>query len=79
MMLNVDPSTPIASDAEIRAAVDTLKAFEANGAAAGKDNASLWRARQLKESAVHPDTGEIVPGPFRMAGYVPFNGPVSWP
>lgn len=40
------------------------------------DNAELWRARQLRDSAVHPDTGEIVPRPFRMSGYVPFNGPV---
>jgi hypothetical protein len=28
------------------------------------------------ESSVHPDTKQIIPEPFRMAGYVPFNGPV---
>ncbi|KAF4659700.1 hypothetical protein FOL47_007476 [Perkinsus chesapeaki] len=36
----------------------------------------LWKARKLKESAIHPDTGEMIPQPFRMSGYVPFNGPV---
>ena len=39
-------------------------------------NEQLWSARQLRDSAMHPDTGEIIPRPFRMAGYVPFNGPV---
>jgi hypothetical protein len=40
------------------------------------ENTRLWGARKLVESAIHPDTGEVVPLPFRMAGYVPFNGPV---
>ena len=40
------------------------------------DDATCWRARALKESAVHPDTGLIIPRPFRMSGYVPYNGPV---
>ena len=36
----------------------------------------MWKAQLLVQSAVHPDTGEIVPKPFRMAGYVPFNVPI---
>ena len=40
------------------------------------DDATCWRARALKEAAVHPDTGLIIPRPFRMSGYVPYNGPV---
>lgn len=37
----------------------------------------MWNAQTLVQSAVHPDTGEIIPKPFRMSGYVPFNLPVS--
>lgn len=36
----------------------------------------LWDLRQLAESAIHPDTDQIVPRPARMTGYVPFNGPI---
>jgi hypothetical protein len=45
-------------------------------AAAKYTDAQLWAAHKLKESAVHPDTGEIIPQAVRMSGYVPYNGPV---
>ena len=75
MLSTMDPSTLFASDEEVRKATDLLKNFEKTGKATAT-NEELWKARQLRDSAVHPDTGEIVPRPFRMAGYVPFNGPV---
>jgi hypothetical protein len=37
----------------------------------------LWEAKRISEAALHPDTGEEIPRPFRMSGYVPFNGPVA--
>lgn len=36
----------------------------------------MWDAQLLVQSAVHPDTGDIIPRPFRMSGYVPFNAPI---
>jgi len=42
----------------------------------GTADRALWEARRIVESAVHPDTGDWIPRPFRMSGYVPFNGPV---
>ena len=36
----------------------------------------LWEARRIADSALHPDTGEVIPRPFRMSGYVPYNGPI---
>lgn len=39
-------------------------------------NRELWEAKRIVDSAVHPDTGEIVPRPFRMSGFLPFNGPI---
>ena len=37
---------------------------------------TLWEARRIAEAALHPDTGEVIPRPFRMSGYVPYNGPI---
>ena len=39
----------------------------------GTTNADLWKARQIKEAAVHPQTGEIIPLPFRFAAFAPVN------
>jgi sideroflexin-5 len=36
----------------------------------------LWQAKKIKDAIVHPDTGEKVPMPFRMSGFVPFGVPV---
>ena len=38
---------------------------------------ALWEAQRISSAAIHPDTGDIIPAPFRMSGYVPFNGPIS--
>ena len=32
--------------------------------------------QRVASAALHPDTGEFIPHPFRMSGYVPFNGPI---
>lgn len=32
-----------------------------------------WKAKQLVQSSVHPDTGEAIPLPFRMSAFVPTN------
>jgi len=37
---------------------------------------ALWESKRIVDAALHPDTGETVPAPFRMSGYVPFNGPI---
>ena len=36
----------------------------------------LWESRRIVESAIHPDTKETIPRPFRMSGYLPFNTPL---
>ena len=40
-------------------------------------DSTLWKAKRIYESAVHPDTGDFIPRPFRMSGYVPYNGPIT--
>ena len=37
---------------------------------------TLWEAHRISCSSIHPDTLESIPHPFRMSGYVPFNGPI---
>jgi tricarboxylate carrier len=77
-MLNIcDPLMLFFPSEKIREAVAILKEYEMKGNVNMIPDSLLWQYRKLKESAVHPDTGDIIPLPFRMSGYVPFNGPVS--
>lgn len=81
-LTNCDPSTLMAREKDISAAQALLERFRstpeafAGEAGARPQDADLWAARKLVEASVHPDTKGIIPEPFRMAGYVPFNGPV---
>jgi len=64
------PSWPslLASDAEIERARAALR-----GASLAPSGPEAARARYLVNAAVHPDTGEIIALPFRMAAHVPAN------
>jgi len=37
---------------------------------------SLWEAQRISGATLHPDSGDVIPQPFRMSGYTPFNGPI---
>lgn len=59
-----------------------LAAFKADGGAAvrgrlgaGADDA-LWAAKRLRDGATNPGTGERIPAPVRMAGFIPVNIPL---
>ena len=39
-------------------------------------NHALWEAHRISTASLHPDTQSLIPAPFRMSGYVPFNGPI---
>jgi sideroflexin-5 len=54
---------------------DPQQAAENTKSAVNMERA-LWEARRLVEAAIHPDTHEFIPRPFRMSGYVPYNGPI---
>jgi hypothetical protein len=43
---------------------------------AGVGNEQLWTASKVYSSAIHPDTGERIPAPFRMCGYAVFGSPI---
>jgi len=85
MMLACDPTLLIYPPSHIRSLKVQVDEFrsecEKNG---GKplvplstdENREMWEKHRIVSSALHPDTGEIIPHPFRMSGFLPFNGPI---
>lgn len=84
MLLACDPALLLYTNEQVLQAKALLDRHSrgANDDKAGDDgsdtptNPELWKARRIVDAAIHPDTGEIIPRPFRMSGYVPYNGPV---
>lgn len=82
MLLACDPALLLHTESTIMAAQQTL--FEAEETMlqnphrklSPKESRKLWEAKRIVEGALHPDTGEVIPRPFRMSGYVPYNGPI---
>jgi tricarboxylate carrier len=73
MLLACDPKLLMYSEAE----VSDCQAFVQDYKSQPQEmDRALWEAKRIYESAIHPDTGDIIPRPFRMSGYVPCNGPV---
>ncbi|KAI5480704.1 mitochondrial carrier protein, tricarboxylate/iron carrier [Pseudohyphozyma bogoriensis] len=72
------PLTLFASSAELKDAQKLLEEYTAGvgkGRAAWgrEEEAGIWKAKQLVDSSLHPDTGLPVPLPFRMSAFVPTN------
>ncbi|KAL7529222.1 hypothetical protein ACHAXR_002855 [Thalassiosira sp. AJA248-18] len=82
MLLACDPSLLINSGAEVircKAMVDDYESHLQNlpeGVSEVEMSRKLWEAQRVAGAALHPDTGDTIPHPFRMSGYVPFNGPI---
>eukprot|EP00536_Pseudo-nitzschia_multiseries_P009365 jgi/Psemu1/242048/estExt_Genewise1.C_2590018 len=81
MLLACDPTLLLYGEDHVRAAQERLREAAAAERDTGSstvfmDSRSLWESKRIVESALHPDTGEFIPRPFRMSGYVPYNGPI---
>ena len=75
MLLACDPRLLLYSEDQVRRCQDMIKDYQTY---VGQDmDRALWEAKRISEAALHPDTGNVIPRPFRMSGYVPFNGPVA--
>ena len=82
MLLACDPSLLFYSGEEVsrcKAMVDDYENQLTNlpdGVSESEMSRKLWEAQRISNAALHPDTGDTIPHPFRMSGYVPFNGPI---
>lgn len=72
----IDPKTLFASQSQLDESVKLLDDYKSGKLGPAVSNKDLWEAQKLKQSTLHPDTGEKIFMPFRMSGYVPFNSPI---
>jgi hypothetical protein len=75
MLLACDPRLLFYSDEEVQQASKLLQDASQYRHDRTMDR-TLWEAKRMMEAALHPDTGETIPRPFRMSGFVPYNGPI---
>jgi sideroflexin-5 len=71
MLLQCDPRLLFYTEEQVRQAKEMVDHYQENK----KSDRALWEARRLYESALN-DAGQVVPRPFRMSGFVPYNGPI---
>lgn len=82
MLLACDPSLLFCSGDKVQRCkkmVDEYKTHLTNlpeGTTETEMSRKLWEAQRVASAALHPDTGDTIPLPFRMSGFVPFNGPI---
>jgi hypothetical protein len=76
MLMACDPRLLFYSDEQVQKAKKLLDGASQYSQDRTMDR-TLWEARRVVEAALHPDTGETIPRPFRMSGFVPFNGPIG--
>eukprot|EP00966_Prymnesium_polylepis_P058918 1365468-Prymnesium_polylepis.1 len=74
-----DVSTLVLSRAQVDTHLALLQRFEADGQQPSADgvlapsDAELWRARKVRDAVIHPETGEMIPAPFRFSAFAPAN------
>jgi len=82
MLLACDPTLLFKSGAEVQRCKDLVEDWTnqmnnlPEGMTETEMSRKLWEAQRVAGAALHPDTGDTIPLPFRMSGYVPFNGPI---
>ncbi|XP_073775761.1 sideroflexin-5a isoform X14 [Danio rerio] len=72
----IDPRTLFVSGRRLNECMKLLDQFKNGTLPPGVTNGQLWKAQKIKQAIIHPDTGEKIPMPFRMSGFVPFGTPV---
>ncbi|KAJ3121807.1 hypothetical protein HK098_003348 [Nowakowskiella sp. JEL0407] len=70
-----DPRNLLNTNAQIENAKSLVQDYKAGKfeIQSKADEEKLWKAKRLLDSTIHPDTGEKIFLPFRMAGFVPTN------
>jgi len=70
--LTANPINCLATDAQLDMAKDTVEKYR-RGELNHLTEDEIWKAKNLMDSAFHPDTGEKMFLPGRMSAQVPFN------
>jgi len=73
----LDVRTLFTSKAELARCCSILQHFKQGTLPPTVTNEELWHARKIKESMVHPETGETVFPLFRFAAFAPVNIPIA--
>lgn len=76
MLLACDPYLLSYSEERVRSSQEMVKNWHQWFNGTPEMDRTLWEAKRIADAAVHPDTNEVIPRPFRMSGYVFYNGPV---
>ncbi|XP_055327281.1 sideroflexin-5-like [Paramacrobiotus metropolitanus] len=72
----IDPRTLLTSDTKLQQCRQLLENYKNGTLPPGITDQDLWEAQKVVQAIIHPDTGEKIPMPFRMSGYVPFGSPI---
>ena len=73
----IDPRTLFTTDEQLKKAQALLDAYRDNRLHPGVGTEELWQAQKIVQAIIHPDTGQKIPMPFRMSGYVPFGAYIT--
>jgi len=68
-----DMRTLLATSETIKESQTILKKYKETGEIPDGDVERLWKAKQVVETSLHPDTGETIPRIFRVSAFVPAN------
>lgn len=76
MLLACDPRLLLYNEDEVRQCQSLIWNYGAVVDGTTETDRILWEAKRIADSGLHPETDEWIPRAFRMAGYLPFNGPI---
>ena len=65
MLLACDPRLLFYSEEQVRQAQSMLQNYQQYDESMDR---ALWEAKRIVDAALHPDTGDVIPKPFRMSG-----------
>ena len=65
MLLACDPRLLFYTETQVRQAHKMVQNYQEYDESM---NRALWEAKRIVDAALHPDTGDVIPRPFRMSG-----------
>jgi hypothetical protein len=70
-----DVRTLFTSKKQLEAATTLLDQYKTGKLKLGTDVTieKIWEAKKVRDSMVHPDTGDVILAPFRFSAFVPAN------